>query len=873
MTLSTIAKKTAMTAFGFALLAPMIAPLANPTPAHARISTLADPALEDVWTRTDLPVEQRMVTRTWTWGPDAFYTSYEAYAQGPGGQHLVTYFDKSRMEINNPSANRNSPWFVTNGLLVVDMIAGQIQAGDQQFIPASPASIPVAGDVPGNADTPTYAALAKVASLNGDHRSPNRTGQSIREGLGRAGNVGAVDNLANFAKYGRYEPTTGHNVADVFWTFLNQKGVIFENGRYVNATIVDWLFAMGYPITEPYWVKIRVGSEDRWVLMQAFQRRILTYSPFNPDGWKVEMGNVGRAYYDWRYAGQAPAPTPTPAPIKVANITISPAAGDTNTQITVSGKDFPANTAISIRAEQPSANYYRNLGAANTGANGTFSTKVVLPADASRLNDVSIVALANNGTVRAAQTYRLNYNPAVVASPGEIANGGAIRVQGDGFPPNIGVQVGVQFGGAAVEWLARTRTNGEGSFDTTVSIGDRPVGGTFKVIALADGGQKATTTNTVRVLAKPAVSVTPNNGPAGANVTFRGANWPANRAISLGLRGGNGQVTAWLPNSIASDGAGNFAVPVFIGPEYAQVGQVRLVAFEPASGLREEATYTIVANTQATVFANPSTVTVGQNIVVTGGNWEPFAVVSVGVGRPGAGVEEWLGQARIDGNGNFRIDVALGARWQNAGQIRLTASTPNKVAMTQLNVVGVVGRIIPAGLPMTVSIHSDRSSQFYKLNAQGWLPGRQVVVSVVSADGTVNAQVASTTVSAYGTFSVGFGALGSWVGRADLGVRATTTDGAQFSLRYLPLVSMAKVSGTAGTYAVTGFNWPASTQVDVVVFNTDDGDKGEGVDRTITTDANGAFSFTINLPRMPDNSKLDMELRARNQPYSATFDN
>src|SRR5262245_52573581 len=148
MTYSIIAKKTAMAAFGLALLAPMIAPLVNPTPAHARISTLADPALEGVWSRTDLPVEQRRAVRTWTWGPDTFHTSYEPYAQGSGGQHLVTYFDKSRMEINNPSANRNSPWFVTNGLLVVDMIAGHIQAGDQQFIPTTPANIPVAGDAP-----------------------------------------------------------------------------------------------------------------------------------------------------------------------------------------------------------------------------------------------------------------------------------------------------------------------------------------------------------------------------------------------------------------------------------------------------------------------------------------------------------------------------------------------------------------------------------------------------------------------------------------------------------------------------------------------------------------------------------------------------
>jgi hypothetical protein len=54
-------------------------------------------------------------------------------------------------------------------------------------------------------------------------------------------------------------------------------------------------------VTEAYWTTIRVGGMPRTVLVQAYQRRVLTYSPTNPEGWKVEMGNVGRHYYSWRY--------------------------------------------------------------------------------------------------------------------------------------------------------------------------------------------------------------------------------------------------------------------------------------------------------------------------------------------------------------------------------------------------------------------------------------------------------------------------------------------------------------------------------------------------------------------------------------------
>jgi len=42
------------------------------------------------------------------------------------------------------------------------------------------------------------------------------------------------------------------------------------------------------------------------VLIQAFERRVLTYTPANADPFKVEMGNVGRHYFDWRYPNVAP---------------------------------------------------------------------------------------------------------------------------------------------------------------------------------------------------------------------------------------------------------------------------------------------------------------------------------------------------------------------------------------------------------------------------------------------------------------------------------------------------------------------------------------------------------------------------------------
>ena len=38
------------------------------------------------------------------------------------------------------------------------------------------------------------------------------------------------------------------------------------------------------------------------MLVQVFERRVLSYNPANPQAFRVEMGNVGQHYFAWRYA-------------------------------------------------------------------------------------------------------------------------------------------------------------------------------------------------------------------------------------------------------------------------------------------------------------------------------------------------------------------------------------------------------------------------------------------------------------------------------------------------------------------------------------------------------------------------------------------
>ena len=104
------------------------------------------------------------------------------------------------------------------------------------------------------------------------------------------GTVGKDTAHAGLAKYAAYSNETKHNIPDIFWKYLSGMQATYG---------FDWTFVLGYPITEAYWTQMRVGGNDMPVLIQAYQRRVLTYIPDFPTTWQVQQGNVGQHYLDW----------------------------------------------------------------------------------------------------------------------------------------------------------------------------------------------------------------------------------------------------------------------------------------------------------------------------------------------------------------------------------------------------------------------------------------------------------------------------------------------------------------------------------------------------------------------------------------------
>ncbi|HUG15791.1 MAG TPA: S8 family serine peptidase [Thermomicrobiales bacterium] len=258
------------------------------------------PAFQDVWNRTDLPVMLLLVGRTWIWGDKPIAGPFfEAYSESPGQQRAVKYADKSRMEVRFPDGDPTADWYVTNGLLVVELISGLMQVGDDDFEQRSPAEVNVAGD-PGDQQGPTYATFGPLRSAPAADDGALLTQRVARDGT--------VTDDPVFASYGVtavHRVTVygiDHQVASTFWEFMNSSGLVYEDGEYVTAPLfLNPFYATGYPLAEAYWTTVEVGGAPRDVLVQCFERRCLTYTPDNPEGWRVEAGNVGRHYFIWRY--------------------------------------------------------------------------------------------------------------------------------------------------------------------------------------------------------------------------------------------------------------------------------------------------------------------------------------------------------------------------------------------------------------------------------------------------------------------------------------------------------------------------------------------------------------------------------------------
>jgi hypothetical protein len=89
------------------------------------------------------------------------------------------------------------------------------------------------------------------------------------------------------ATFAVYDAPTKHNVPKAFADYRTKAG----------------LGTIGYALCEPFYATVKVAGAQEPVMVQVFERRVLTYTASNPAAFRVEMGKIGAHYYQWRYGG------------------------------------------------------------------------------------------------------------------------------------------------------------------------------------------------------------------------------------------------------------------------------------------------------------------------------------------------------------------------------------------------------------------------------------------------------------------------------------------------------------------------------------------------------------------------------------------
>ncbi len=294
-----------------AVVAMMVASL--PLPALAQFAGQPDfgsRGMAELWMETEYPVVTGEAKRSHYYGPLILLRCEEPYEEGIqeegsnfSGKRPVAYLDKARLEETSPNS-------ISSGLLAKELITGRRQMGENSFRQFPAAEVPVAGDNVAS-DAPTYRSFANVATIADPtvNRAQSRQGQRVVETLNRAGATGTDPLLGDYGvTLAEYNQELGHNIASVFVEFFNRSGVVAqfdEDGKLTywerSPLLIRWTDTMGFPIAEPYWAKVPVGGVTKWVLIQPFERRVLTYTPDNDPVFRVEMGNIGLHYKVWRH--------------------------------------------------------------------------------------------------------------------------------------------------------------------------------------------------------------------------------------------------------------------------------------------------------------------------------------------------------------------------------------------------------------------------------------------------------------------------------------------------------------------------------------------------------------------------------------------
>jgi hypothetical protein len=167
--------------------------------------------------------------------------------------YVAQYFEKGRLEDHRPERVA-ADWTIMFGRLAAELI----ERGGNTFV---------------NGTTLTYATLKR-------HHAP-----AYRQAPPQNFVAGVMETEAGvFVPYDpELRPAYGFVVPSYFWDYITRVD-LFPDG---------WLHDIGLPMTNAFQVRAYKNGVVRELIVQAFERTVLTNDPLNPPDWRIERGNIG----------------------------------------------------------------------------------------------------------------------------------------------------------------------------------------------------------------------------------------------------------------------------------------------------------------------------------------------------------------------------------------------------------------------------------------------------------------------------------------------------------------------------------------------------------------------------------------------------
>jgi len=196
-----------------------------------------------------------------------------------------------------------------------------------------------------------------------------------------------------------------------------------------------------------------------------------------------DTGNVGVATFTVEGAG--------------ASITISPTSGVVGTLVTITGSNFAANTAVTVKFD--GVTLTTNPISITTASNGGFTASVTIPNISTGSHTVTVTV----GSQTATATFTITQaQPAsITISPTSGTVGNAITITGSGFLPNKGITINLD--GSLV---ATATSSSSGTFSALFTISSTVSSGSHTITA-SDGNNTVSATLSITGTSSNVVNV------------------------------------------------------------------------------------------------------------------------------------------------------------------------------------------------------------------------------------------------------------------------------------------------------------------------------------------------------------------------------